>query len=73
MPKLNLNFDVGLNGTIIIVFGSTWPTHLNTKILQDSLVVHKHVRPKISDVAQKFPKNQLWWTNYPYHNDPNPL
>jgi hypothetical protein len=73
MPKLNLNFDVRLNSTIIIVFGSTQPTHLNTKILQASFIIQKPVRPEINDVTQKFPKNQLWWTNCPLHNDPNPL
>lgn len=56
MPKLNLNFDVGLNGMIIIIFGSKQPTHFNTKILQAWLIVHKPVRPEISDVAQKFLK-----------------
>jgi hypothetical protein len=56
MPKLNLDFDVGLNGMIIIIFGSKQPTHLNTKILQASFTVHKPIKREISDIAQKFLK-----------------
>jgi hypothetical protein len=33
MPKTNLNFIRGLNGTIIIVLGSTQLRHVNAKTL----------------------------------------
>jgi len=60
MPKLNLSFDVGLSGTIITILGSTQPRHLNTKILHVSLFVSSPIKLKTSNIAQKFPKKQLW-------------
>jgi hypothetical protein len=60
MPKLNLSFDVGLNGMNTIVLGSTQPRHLNTKILHVSLFVPRPVKPKTSNITQMFLKKQLW-------------
>ncbi len=71
MPKPNLSFNVGLNGMITTILGSTQLKHLNTKILQASLFVPSLIRLEISNVAQKFPKKQLWWISYPIHKNLN--
>ncbi len=59
MPKPNLNFSRGLNGTITTMLGSTQLTHPNAKTLQASLFVPNPQGPKINDATQKFPKKQL--------------
>jgi hypothetical protein len=71
MPKLNFSFNVGLNGIITTILGSIQPKHLNTKILQVSLLVLSPIRLEISNVARKFLKKQLWWISYPLHKDLN--
>jgi hypothetical protein len=71
MPKPNLSFNVGLNGMITIILGSTQPKHLNTKILQASLLVPSLIRLETSNAAQKFPKKRLWWISYLLHKNLN--
>jgi hypothetical protein len=62
MPKPNLNFTRGLTSTIITMLGSTQPKHLNAKTLLTSFFVPNLRGYKISNVVQKFPKKQMWWT-----------
>jgi len=62
MPKPNLNFTRGLTSMMIIMLGSTQPKHPNAKTLLASFFVPSHRGYKISNVMQKFPKKQMWWT-----------
>jgi len=47
---------------MIIMLGSTQPKHPNAKTLLASFFVPSHRGYKISNVMQKFPKKQMWWT-----------
>ncbi len=56
---LHGKFDGHMSHGILIVtilFLSTQPRHLDTKILQVSFLVSNFVGPKISNIAQKFHK-----------------
>jgi hypothetical protein len=58
MPKPNPNFAINLGVMITTILGSTWPKHLDTKILQASLFAPSPIRPETSNTTQKFPKKQ---------------
>jgi len=57
MPKPNPNFVIGLGVMIIILLGSTWPKHFNSKILHVSLIP-SHIRLETNNATQKIP--QKW-------------
>jgi hypothetical protein len=54
MPRLNFNFTIGLDVTIITMLVSTKPKHFNTNILQYSFLVFSNTRSKIRNTTQKF-------------------
>jgi hypothetical protein len=54
MPRLDLNFAIGMGVMIIILLDSIRPKHFNTRILQVSLLVLSFTRFETRNATQKF-------------------